>query len=97
VERFGRRKISDVQYPILKEPSEGYGPGFKKPTQLSLEFTIPEELKTGDVPPAQRTRMVSTGNILAAGNIVQNASDAAALLSHIRKSTIMRLEVFDSL
>ena len=92
-------KVSDVQYPILKDPPKGYGPKFKKPTQLDLQFTkrIPEELKTGDVPPSQRARMVTTGNILAAGNIVQNESDAAALLSHIRKSTFLRVAVFDSL
>jgi hypothetical protein len=73
----------------LKDPSEVPQPEFKKaalPKQLSLDFKAPGVSVSKTVPPAQRTRMVSTRNISASGNVVRNADDAATLLDHIRKS-----------
>ncbi len=73
----------------LVEPSEVSEPTFKAPEQKAFDF---DEADLEDIavppaiPPGQRTRMVTTGYIRSAGNVVRNAGDAACLLSYIRKS-----------
>lgn len=70
----------------LKDPSEVTQPKFRRPQQRTFDFK-PEGIPVPNtIPPEQRTRMVTTGNIKAAGNVVRNLDDAASLLAHIRKS-----------
>ena len=81
-------KISEAESGYqLKEPSQIPIPKFGEPEQLEIDFKPPKSIAVPKaIPPAQRTRMVTTGNIAAAGNVINSAADAASLLSHIRKS-----------
>ena len=76
----------------ISEAKSGYQ--LKEPSaQLTLEFKKAEPFEpvqdnavSEKIPVTQRTRMLTTGNIAASGNMVGDVDDVASLLSHIRKS-----------
>ena len=75
----------------VNERSNSYQTVLEKPTQLSFDFkpSKREGNKTGAVLPVSnpaRVRMSTTGDIHAAGTVVRDSADAAALLAHIRKA-----------
>ncbi len=79
-------KISGTR---LVEPSEISEPTFKAPTQKSFDFDaadLEDIALPPEIPAGQRTRMVFTGHIKSAENVVRNAGAAASLLAYIRKS-----------
>ncbi len=91
-----KKKTIDKKKPTkVKETYEGYTveetPAVFEPAQKAEQLTLEGFEKTGQdvpatLPPAnQRVRMATTGNISAAGGVVQNESEAASLLAHIRK------------
>ena len=56
-------------------------------SQLSLfDFKPAEQKAMGEIRPTQSVRVSTTGNIMAAGEVLTGAEDAAALLSFLRKS-----------
>jgi hypothetical protein len=77
-ERYAKQ-VGTSPETVLREPA---------PAQLSFDFSKKAEppKPVGGKKPSQRVRMVTTGNIKASNNYVKGPADAAALLSHIRKS-----------
>ena len=59
---------------------------FKPPEQLSLPFGAKQPDVSEIKEAALSTRMVTTGSLSYAGNVVRDVTDAAALLAPIRKS-----------
>jgi len=84
----GRRRNSG-RANQFKDPSEIPQPEFKKaslPKQIQIDFKAAGIAVPEKIPPQQRTRMDNPGIFWAIGNPIRNEEDAAALLSHIRKS-----------